>query len=160
VYKRQSQWIEDIGLIWLDFWLTKYNVERVLTIEREGQAVQIPFDGSQYNQTTFSLKIDVGASTQWSEIASIQTLDNLLEKQHITFRQYLERIYNGLIPQKQELIDEIEQMEAGMQFQALEDFVSQLSPELQAAIQAESQMMVGGGQGGMPMQAAPNGSQQ
>ena len=157
--RRYQQWVEDIGLIWLDFWLTKFNVPRMLTIERKNpetgqeEVVQVPFDGSQYDQTTFSLKIDVGASTQWSEIASIQTLDALLDKQLITFRQYLERIANGLIPDKEGLIDEIEQQEQMAQQQAqqqqmmeqFEQFISQLSPELQAAIAQESQMMVGGG---------------
>jgi hypothetical protein len=115
--------------------------------------VQVPFVGRQYNQTTFSLKVDVGASTQWSEIASIQTLDALLDKQLITFRQYLERIGNGLIPDKEGLIDEVEQQEQQMQMQqqteAFEKFISQLSPEIQAAIQRESQMMVGGAENGM-----------
>ena len=183
--RRFSQWIEDIGLIWLDFWLSKYTVGRSLMVERVNpetkvkEKVPIQFDGSQYSQFTFGLKVDVGASTQWSEIASIQTLDALLEKQLITFKQYLERQYNGLIPMKQELIDEIEEQEqqaivqqeqvvaqqeqaAVQQEQAatqeaqstqpldmLEQFISQLSPELQEAIQAESQMMVGGGEGGV-----------
>jgi hypothetical protein len=155
--RRFAQFKEDQGLIWLDFWLTKYNVPRMLTVTRNNpetrqeEVVQIPFDGSQYSQTTFSLKIDVGASTQWSEVASIQTLDSLLDKQLITFRQYLERIYNGLIPDKEGLIDEIEQQEQGARQQemmaAFEQFVSQLSPELQAAIAQEAQMMVGGGIG-------------
>ncbi len=157
--RRFAQFKEDQGLIWLDFWLTKYNVPRMLTVERtnpetkQTETVQIPFDGSQYNQTTFSLKIDVGASTQWSEIASIQTLDSLLEKQLISFKQYLERIYNGLIPDKEGLIDEVEQQEQQVQMQqqmaAFEQFISQLSPELQAAIQRESQMIVGGMGNGM-----------
>lgn len=169
--RRFAQFKEDIGLIWLDFWLTKYSVSRMLTVERtnpetrQEEVVQIPFDGSQYNQTTFSLKIDVGASTQWSEVASIQTLDALLDKQLISFRQYLERIYNGLIPDKEGLIDEVEQQEQGARQQemieAFEQFISQLSPELQAAIARESQMMVGGGGGGMPgVPVAANGGQQ
>jgi hypothetical protein len=158
--RRFAQFKEDQGLIWLDFWLTKYNVPRMLTIERtnpetrQDEVIQVPFDGSQYNETTFSLKIDVGASTQWSEIASIQTLDALLDKQLISFKQYLERIYNGLIPDKEGLIDEVEQQEQAAQQQqmmeAFEQFVGQLSPELQAAIAQESQMMVGGGSGAMP----------
>jgi hypothetical protein len=158
--RRFAQFKEDQGLIWLDFWLTKYNVPRMLTIERtnpetrQDDVIQVPFDGSKYNETTFSLKIDVGASTQWSEIASIQTLDALLDKQLISFKQYLERIANGLIPDKEGLIDEVEQQEQAAQQQqmieAFEQFVGQLSPELQAAIAQESQMMVGGGGNAMP----------
>lgn len=169
--RRFAQFKEDQGLIWLDFWLTKYNVPRMLTIERtnpetrQDEVIQIPFDGSQYNETTFSLKIDVGASTQWSEIASIQTLDALLDKQLISFKQYLERIYNGLIPDKEGLIDEVEQQEQAAQQQQVmkqfEQFVGQLSPELQAAIAQESQMMVGGGADAMSgMQPPLDGGEQ
>lgn len=170
--RRFQQWVEDIGLIWLDFWLTKYNVPRMLTIERtnpetrQTEVVQVPFDGSQYDQTTFSLKIDVGASTQWSEIASIQTLDALLDKQLITFRQYLERIQKyHIVSDTDGLIDEIEQQEQQNKQQEMiesfEQFVSQLSPELQAAIAQESQMMVGGGADAMPgMQQSIAGGQQ
>jgi len=163
--RRFAQYKEDIGLIWMDFWLTKYNVSRMLTVEQtnpetqQTEIAQVPFDGSQYGQTAFSLKIDVGASTQWSEQASIMTLDNLLQQKLITFKQYLNRIYNGLIPDKEGLIDEVEQQEMQNKqqelMQAFEQFVSKLSPELQAAIQQESSMMVGGGIDGVPSMQQP-----
>jgi hypothetical protein len=101
------------------------------------------------------LKIDVGASTEWSEVAAIQTLDNLLDKQLISFKQYLERIYNGLIPDKEGLIKEVEQQEQQAQMAAFEQFISQLSPELQAMIQQEAQMMVGGGGNDLQSQGTP-----
>jgi hypothetical protein len=159
--RRFAQFKEDQGLIWLDFWLTKYDVPRTLTIERQNpvtlqkENVPVPFDGSQYRQASFGLKIDVGASTEWSEVAAIQTLDNLLDKQLISFKQYLERIYNGLIPDKEGLINEVEQQEQQAQMAAFEQFVSQLSPELQVMIQQEAQMMVGGGGGALQPQGTP-----
>jgi hypothetical protein len=159
--RRFAQFKEDQGLIWLDFWLTKYDVPRTLTIERQNpvtlqkENVPVPFDGSQYRQASFGLKIDVGASTEWSEVAAIQTLDNLLDKQLISFKQYLERIYNGLIPDKEGLIKEVEQQEQQAQMAAFEQFISQLSPELQAMIQQEAQMMVGGGGNDLQSQGTP-----
>lgn len=170
--RRFAQFVEDIGLIWLDYWLTKYSVPRMLTIERvnpetkQKETVQIPFDGSQYSQTTFGLKIDVGASAQYSDITAIQTMDNWLEKNLISFKSYLERIQQfHLVPDVDGLIDEAEQQEQGARQQemmaAFERFIGQLSPELQAAIARESQMMVGGGMGGVPgMSVAPDGGQQ
>ena len=167
--RRFAQWIEDIGLIWLDFWLSKYGTGRMLTIDQKdpetNQTVkaQVPFDGSKYSQYTFGLTIDVGASTQWSEIASVQTMDNLLEQKLITFKQYLERVANGLIPDKEGLIEEVDQQEQmaqqQQQMQSFDQFISKLSPQLQAAIQQESQAMVGGGQGGVQgMPQRPMGS--
>lgn len=155
--RRFAQYKEDIGLIWMDFWLTKYNVSRMLTVERtnpetkQTEVVQIPFDGSQYSQAAFSLKIDVGASTQYSDIQAIQSLDGWLQGKYISFKQYLERIQQfHIVTDVEGLIDDVEQQnqqaEQQRQMEAFEQFISQLSPELQAAIQAESQMMVGGGQ--------------
>ena len=52
-----------------------------------------------------SLKVDVGASSYWSEIATVQTLDNLLMQKVITLDEYLERLPEGFVSMKQELID-------------------------------------------------------
>jgi hypothetical protein len=51
------------------------------------------------------LRLDVGASSYWSEIASTQTLDNLLMQDKIDILDYLERIPDGYISKRQELID-------------------------------------------------------
>ena len=53
------------------------------------------------------LKLDAGASSYYSEIASMNTLDNLLMNGHITILQYLERIPDGYIPARRALISEI-----------------------------------------------------
>lgn len=58
-----------------------------------------------------AMKLDVGASSYYSEIASIQTLDNLLQLNRITTVQYLERIPDGYIPSRRELIAELKQQE-------------------------------------------------
>ena len=54
-----------------------------------------------------NLRIDVGASSYWSEITSAQTLDSLFRDKSIDFVQYLERMPEGYIPRKQELLDDI-----------------------------------------------------
>ena len=58
-----------------------------------------------------STKIDVGASTMWSEIQSVKTLDNLLASQIITPRQYLERLPKGSVPNLSGLIREMQEAE-------------------------------------------------
>ena len=63
----------------------------------------------------FILKLDVGASSYYSEIASLQTLDNLLMNGHITPVQYLERIPDGNIPRRRALIEELKQQAAAAQ---------------------------------------------
>ena len=41
-----------------------------------------------------------------SELAAINTLDNLLSRGLITLEQYLERIPDNLVPRKKELIEQ------------------------------------------------------
>ena len=55
----------------------------------------------------FDCEVDAGASSYWSEISALNTLDNLLINGKIDTIQYLERIPDELIPKKDALIAEI-----------------------------------------------------
>ena len=68
------------------------------------ETVTVMFDFSQLADHPFTLKLDVGASTYWSETASIQTMDNLLMNGRILTSEYLDRLPEDFIPKKGELI--------------------------------------------------------
>lgn len=161
--RRLYQYIEDIGLIWLDFWLSKYAEypQRNLTVQRNGITDVQPFNAADFAKQKFKLKLDVGPSSQWSEITSIQTLDSLLNGKYITFDEYLERLPNGLIPMKQELIDgrESQDEDRKLLFELMARWLETQPPEVQAQIQsmqpeeqeaALKQMIMGGMQNGLP----------
>ena len=74
-------------------------------VQPEGEGRAVPFDFGVLKQTQLSLKLDVGGSAYWSEIAQINTLDNLLAQGKIGIVDYLERIPSGYISQQQELIE-------------------------------------------------------
>lgn len=96
------QWVEDIGYIWLDMMAYNYG-PRVIVYNGQEEV----FDFSQLQKLKLRLKIDVGPSSYWSEIAAAQTLDGLLQQERIDFVQYLERMPHGYIPQTQELIEDM-----------------------------------------------------
>lgn len=96
--------IEDVARIWADFWITMYG-KRSLKINTENGTEYILFDAPRYNRLVITAKIDVGASTIWSEAVSITNLGNLLQSQLITFEEYLNRIPAGIIPDVQGLIN-------------------------------------------------------
>lgn len=112
------QCIEDLGRIWQDQQRAYYGVRyvEVKPTEEEKQAalemgqvlpdkpVPRPFDFSALEEIPLSIKLDVGGSAYWSEIAQMQTLDNLLMNQQINVIDYLERVPNGYISNQQELI--------------------------------------------------------
>lgn len=103
--KRQLyQFIEDLGLIWLDFMLCYYGEKRLVPTN---SGTWVEFTPKKYKGAVWGCSVDVGNSGYYSEITTLNTLDTLLSMGQITLKQYLERIPSNIIPKKQELIDEI-----------------------------------------------------
>jgi len=94
------QTVEDLGRIYIDF-MRAYYGERYVTVDDGGRL----FDFETLAGLELSLKLDVGASAYWSEIASMNTLDNLLVRGKIDFADYLERVPDGYIPGRRELLE-------------------------------------------------------
>lgn len=115
VKRNLYQFIEDIGLIWLDFMFAYYDDLRLVPKGSEKGEAYEGFSLKKFKNALFSCKVDVGASSYWSEISALNTLDALLKLGKITTVQYLERIPEGLIPEKERLIEEIRAAEAAAQ---------------------------------------------
>ena len=146
---RYYAYIEEVARIWADFWLNKYGTRMLKVDTREG-VQYVPFDGSRYKDLVLTAKVDVGASTLWSEAATISTLDALLRAKVIDPMQYLERLPKGIIPRLSELIDDMHKnqeasaVEQDRKNTMLKSFAeqypqeyerfSQLSPEQQQAM--------------------------
>jgi hypothetical protein len=109
--ERFYNFIEDVGLIWLDFIQQYYTAGRMIPIEAEGQRVYVPIPEDALKPYTLRLKLDVGPSSTWSEVQTLQSLDNLLKAGKLSLKQYLERIPDGHIPKKAELLAEAEAAE-------------------------------------------------
>lgn len=89
--------IEDIARIWADFWITMYG-KRAIKVKDSAGTRYLMFDAERYKNLVITAKIDVGASTLYSEAVAISNLGNLLTNKFITFEEYLERVPKGLIP--------------------------------------------------------------
>lgn len=136
------EWVEDIGAILLDMMGTYYGkrpLVRERTFEDISEANGAPmidpttgqmmtqkttrrvveeFDFSQLKHLWLNIDVQVGATTYYSEIAMVQTLDNLRRDGTLEIIDYLERIPDKLIPRKQELIDNIKKRTAEVAQQA------------------------------------------
>lgn len=124
------QAIEDMGRIFMDF-MGAYYGERFVEVPVPNDpmalldpsgadappTVIVPFDFSALLGIPCSVELDVGASSYWSEIASMQTLDNLLMNRHISVVDYLERLPAGQIADREGLIAKLKKREA-MEMQA------------------------------------------
>ena len=116
---------EDLARIYFEFmgeyYGTRYVMVPLTKEERDaftfaGKKVptRIPkeFDFNQLKLHPMLLKLDVGASTYYSEIAAMQTLDGLLQRGLITLSQYLERVSDDYVPKRRELLEEAKAKEA------------------------------------------------
>ena len=112
--------IEELGRIYIDHMRNYYGKRHVqvkMKVKEGPQPLGMelpdlsfdnqPFDFSVLAEIPVSIQLDVGASSYWSEIACQQTLDNLLMQGKIELVDYLERIPNGYITKKQELIEKL-----------------------------------------------------
>ncbi len=112
VKRNLHQFVEDIGLIWLDFMFSYYDDKRLVATAKDGKDEYVSFSLSKFKDFIFDCKVDVGASSYWSEISALNTLDSLLKLGKISTTQYLERIPDGLVPDRDKLIEEIRSAES------------------------------------------------
>ncbi|MBQ3866607.1 MAG: hypothetical protein II776_06865, partial [Clostridia bacterium] len=102
---------EQLGMIWLDFILHYYDASRVLLYREEGDLRGGTVSPADLEKLLFSCTAQVGASSHWSEMAQVSTLDNLLQSGRLSFSQYLERLPDGYIGRKDELLEEVRRAE-------------------------------------------------
>lgn len=151
--------IEDLGRIYLDFMAAYYGKRKVqVSMPDVGTDIlafagkdpeeleTVLFDYGILNDMPMALKLDVGASSYWSEMASVQTLDNLLMQDKITIEEYLERIPDGYIPKRQELIASRKQA-AQQQMMQPEDPSTGSTPETGALVDLGQKTPIRGGGG-------------
>ena len=135
------EWLEDVGAILLDMMGTYYGLrpmvrerefrepvtgpdgapklspDGTMELETVKRRVVESFDFSCFKSLWLAMRVDVGASSCFSEIAMTQTLDNLRANGTLDVIQYLERLPDKLIPRKAELVEELKQARKEMEEQ-------------------------------------------
>jgi len=130
------EFVEDCGKIIIDMMATYYGTRPVVVTGPLNERTVEPFNFEILKDMWLHIKIDVGNSSYFSEVASVQTLDNLLNNGMIEFVEYLKRIPDEIIPNKQELITSIEQNDLYKQaiYNLMGKFLDTLPPELRASL--------------------------
>lgn len=120
--------IEDIARIWCDFWLHLYG-DRQLKIEEKEGSFYIPFHPKRYENLLITARIDVGSSPVWNVPTQVAMMDGLRNAQIVNDIQYLERLPDGVIPDRTGLIEEKkEELEAQKQAILQQQMMSQQVP--------------------------------
>lgn len=127
------EWMEDVVRILLDMMGTYYG-ERPIVMSKsmetavqdqssgmpvmnqytgtmktvtENRRVMQSYDFSRLKKIWLNIRVDVGAATAYSEIAMMQTLDNMREAGIIDAIDWLERTPDKMIPKKQDLLQKL-----------------------------------------------------
>lgn len=103
--------VERLGMIWLDFIFHYYDSSRMMLFRENGELIGGTLPLEELKHIIFSCASQAGASSYWSEIAQANTLDKLLVGGNISFAQYLERLPDGYINKKEELLEEVRRRE-------------------------------------------------
>ena len=99
------QSVEQMGEIYMEFMAEYYGIRQVeVEDSRTGEKLYMDFDFGVLRDVPCSIDLDAGASSYWSEIANMQTLDNLLMQGKIPTSEYLRRLPNGQITDREQLI--------------------------------------------------------
>ena len=96
--------LEELAAIWIDF-MCAYYADGRMVLRRDGTAGAL--DCRVLREELIGARVDVGASTRYSKASALTELSKLLSEGHITLRQYLERLPDGIIPGRDTLINEL-----------------------------------------------------
>jgi hypothetical protein len=134
------EWLEDIGAILLDMMGTYYGERPIvrdrvidepvasgtgtpmidqttgmMVVNKVTRRVLVPYDFKRFKHMWHNIRVNSGATTYYSEIAMVQTLDNLRRDGTLEVIDYLERIPDKLIPRKAALVRDLKQRAATQQ---------------------------------------------
>ena len=137
--QNRNDQLEALSRIWLEFMGENYGTRTVdmpitdelrtrvfepyiALMEQQGlpapeipKTVPVDFDFSMLKDHLFSVKVDVGSSSYYSETASLETLGNLLTQGLITPVMYLEHLPDSAIAGRRKLIEDLKQQEEEQQ---------------------------------------------
>ena len=97
--------IKEVGDIWLEFFKAYYNMDRNMAVENEdGEVENRIFNGSQYADIDYKLKVEVAVATD-KETLAVSLLDSMRQREDINKEQYVELMPDAAMPFKSQIKD-------------------------------------------------------
>lgn len=103
IKNRFYSFIEDISRIWADFWVAYYGQRKIKLSDKNG-SWYMPFNSQKLAGLIINAKVEVGNGTVYSERETVNTLLTLFDKGIINREQFLKRLPEGIIADKNSLI--------------------------------------------------------
>jgi hypothetical protein len=162
--KKLVRSLKNIGRIYEEFYKTYGTMPIPISGQNEdGEEITKTFTGAEHADASFSLKIDVGPASVFSESLQVSVLDKLHDSKELDKYQYIKYLPSNIVPAvlKQDFEKEAQQLKEQQELQASINgqagkVVAGLSPDEQQMVQEDPTIlqdamatMGGGGSGGM-----------
>lgn len=99
--------IEQLAMIWLELYREFFPDTRSYALDDRTVLLEL----STLPMDAVSVFVDSGATKRFSQSMLITTLQNLLSAGHITFGEYLERLPDGILTEKEKLLSRVREEE-------------------------------------------------
>lgn len=146
VKRRFYNYIEDNALIWADMWRVYHSGnEKIVTVQDDiaDEPETYSIAPEAWQQLMLNVKIEVGPSSRWSELAMTQILDNLLQQQMIDLEFYVNAMPTSTGFPKAKLTKYMEDLKQRQQEQAMAQQQMQAPPPEQGVdVNAEADAML------------------
>ena len=132
---RYQQWVEDISLLWIDFWIS-YNPNGIsFEVEDDfGNKSQVSITQQEMENLKPMVRIDVSQDNQWTKLAEQQSLDGLMQMGQITLEEFAEMVPDNSSVPKQKLLRVIEKRKAQQQMQQEQIMQQQMTQDIDPQI--------------------------
>lgn len=97
--------VEDLANIWADMMCAYYPEGRLLPVRAGGEVALEAVDFAALRRALIVARVEVGEGARYATAATVSLLGQLLDKGHITFSEYLERLPSHLLLDKQALLE-------------------------------------------------------
>lgn len=103
--KRFATFIEQLSLIWADFWIMLYG-QRKLCYESVDGVEYVWFDAERYRKLRLAASVSEKTEGQHTDKDILDVLNNLLDRGIINKRQYIARLPKGLLKDADAILEE------------------------------------------------------
>lgn len=115
------RYLRDVAKIWEAFYKEFYTERRLIRITEENNARGFFwFRGTDHSNIDFDVKISVSPNSTMTESMVVSELKEHLDKQRITFEQYLENVPQSVLPMKEKLLQEYRAAKLAAEQQAMQ----------------------------------------
>lgn len=141
-----------VGKIWEQMFKAYYILPRTIIKEdRKGRKTSKQITPSDYSDIQFGLTVDVGPGGEFSEALQLNVVEAMYQKGDLTKYEYVKYVPNNLVPQdmKSDFEEQEEEMAEQQEMNPQnpqgnpQDIMSQLTPDEQAFLQQNPQIMEG-----------------